>query len=83
MRFFQAIEMDVEEESAGRAELVQRLLDEHAIGAEVNVLATLEDATHQGADLGIDHRFASADADDGSTGLIDRLQALVDASVCP
>ena len=60
------------------AELVQPLLGEHAVGAEVDVLAALEDAGHQGADLGVDHRLAAADAHDGGAGLVHGIQALLD-----
>ncbi len=75
--------MDVEEEAAGGPEFVQAFLNEHAVGAEVDVLAALEDAAHQLADLGIDQRLAAADADDRGARFVDGCQALLDASACP
>src|SRR5262249_20883417 len=76
VRLFQAVEVDVEEEAAVGRKLVQALRDEHAVGAEVDVLAALEDAFDGGADLGVDHRLAAADADDGGAGLVDGGEAL-------
>ena len=64
-----------------RPELVQPLLDEHAVGAEVDVLAALEDAADQLADLRIDHRLAAADADDRRAALVHRGQALLDGEL--
>ena len=72
----QAVEMDVEKEPAGGSELVEAFLNEHAVGAEVNILAAFENAAHQGTDLRIDQRLAAADTDDGRTRLIDGLEAL-------
>ena len=83
VRLLQAVEVDVEEEAAGRPELVQPLLDEHAVGAEVDVLAAFEDAAHQLADLRIDQRLAAADADDRGARFVDGGQALLDASAFP
>ena len=57
-------------------EFVQPLLDEHAVGAEVDVLARSRISRDQLADLGIDHRLAAADADHRRAALVDRGQAL-------
>src|SRR5208282_4873895 len=79
MRIFQPVEMDIEEKTTGRPELVQTLLDEHAVGAKVDVLALSEDLADQPADLRVDHGLAAADADDGGSAFVHRLQAFGDA----
>ena len=52
--------------------------DEHSISAQVDVLAFLEDVTHQLADLRIDHRLAAANAHDWGAAFIDGGKALLD-----
>src|SRR5207244_8766458 len=65
VRVFQAVQMDIEKELARRAEFRQLFLDEHAIGAQVNMLASLEDAAHEPANLRVDNRLAAADRKSG------------------
>ena len=55
---------------------LQALLDEHAVGAEVDVPVALQDSRHQLADLRIHHGLAAADGDHGRAALIHRRQAL-------
>ena len=64
-------------------ELVQLLADEHAVRAQIDVLLALQDFAHQLADLGIHHRLAAADGDDGRAALIHRRQALFDRQLAP
>ena len=73
--------MDVEEEALVRLEFVQPLLDEHAVGAEVDVLVAFEDPATSSPISRIDHRLAAADADDRGAALIDRRQAFLDAEL--
>ena len=75
MRGAHAVEVHVEEEPRRRLEFVQLLFNEHAVGTQVDVLAALEYFADELADFRIDHRFAAAQADDGSTAFIDGLQA--------
>src|SRR5262249_23712001 len=69
------------EEPRGRLELVQPFLDEHAVGAQVDVLALLEDLADEPADFGIDHRFAAADADDGGAAFVDGGEAFLNGQL--
>ena len=60
---------------------MQPLLHEHAVGAQVDVLAAAENAAHQLAELRIDHRLAAADADDRGAAFVDRVEALLDGQL--
>src|SRR5262249_13412993 len=77
----QAVEVDVEEEAPAGAKLPQPLLDEHTVGAEVDVLFAAQDGRDELADLGVDQRLAAANADDGRAALVHRGQALGDGQL--
>src|SRR5262249_20752615 len=68
-----------EEEATGRPEFSELLLDEHAVGAQVNVLASLQNAADQPADFRINHRLAAADTHDRRAALIHRGENFLDA----
>src|ERR1035437_7375694 len=74
--FLHAIEMHVEVEALVGLEFVEALLDEHAVGAEVDVAVALQNPRHQFADLRIHHRLAAANRDHRPPALIHRQQAL-------
>ena len=71
-----AVQVHVEEEALVGLEFVQPLLDEHAVGAEVDVAVAFQDAGDQFADLRVHHRLAAADRNHGRAALVDRGQAL-------
>ena len=55
VRLFEAVEVNVEEETRGRLEIAQVLANEHAVGAKVDVLLARENFAGQPANLGINH----------------------------
>src|ERR1019366_8428747 len=73
-----AIQVDVEVEALIRREFADPLLDEHAVGAKVNMAVALQDARCQLADLRIHHGFAAADGNHRRAALIHRGQALLE-----
>src|SRR5581483_12503873 len=75
----QPVEVDVEEEPRRRPEQVQLASDEHPVGTQVNVLAPLEDASHQLADVRVDQRLSAADSHDRRPRLIDRIETLLNS----
>jgi hypothetical protein len=70
------VQVHVEEKALVRTKFVETLLDEHAVGAKVDVLISLKDPGYQLADLRIHHRLAAADGNHGRATFIHRRQAL-------
>ena len=75
MRLFEPVQMHVEKESLVGCEFVQALHDEHAVGAQVDVLIARENSGHELADLRIHHGLAAADRHHRRAALIHRRQA--------
>src|SRR5207237_6389468 len=58
-------------------ELVQLALEQQGVGAEIDEAATLDEAPGDGADPGVEQRFAACDADDGRAALVGSAQAVL------
>ncbi len=78
VRLLETVEVHVEEQTRGGLEFREPLADEHAVGAEVDVLLAREDFARQPPDFGIDHRLAAADGNDRRSAIVHRRQALLD-----
>ena len=75
VRFPQAVEVEVEDESPVRPEFVQPVRDEHAVRAEVHVSLAPDGAVHQLGDRLVHQRLASADRHDRRAAFVDGVQA--------
>ena len=78
MRFFQAIQVHIEEKPRRRFELVQAFADEHSIRAQIDVFLAGNNLADEAAQVGIDHRLTAANGDDGSATLIQSVETLFD-----
>src|SRR5204863_8509594 len=63
--------------------LLQLLLEENGVRAEVDVLAPRDQLGHEGADLRVHEGLAAGDADHRRPALLHRRQALRDAEMLP
>src|SRR5262245_43922702 len=61
MRFFESVQMDVEEQPRCRFELMQTFTNEHAIRTKIDVFLSRQDLSRESAEVGINHRLAPAD----------------------
>src|SRR5579862_522693 len=75
---FEPIEVDVEEQARSGREIAEMLANKHTIGAKVDVFLARKDFVSQAANLGINHRLAAANGNDGRAAIVNRLQALLD-----
>src|ERR1039457_2202491 len=73
-----AVQVHIEVEAPVRLEFLQTLLDEHAVGAEIDVPVALQDARRQIADRRIHHGLAAANRDHRRAAFIDRQKALLE-----
>ena len=75
---FHPVEVDVEEETRIRLELLQFLPEKHSVRAQVDMAVAREDLHAKPGDVGIQQRLASADGNDGRAALVDRGEALLE-----
>lgn len=83
MGLFKTIEVNIEKETAGRAEFIKLALKENAISAQVDVLLAVEDTLHQFSNFRIDERFTAANADNRGSSLVNTVQALLKRQLVP
>jgi len=78
VRGLHAVQMDVDEQARGGPQPGELLGQEHAVGAEIDVLAAAHDPLDKLLDARVDERLAAADAHHRGAALVDRSQALAE-----
>src|SRR5207237_8020389 len=81
VRFFETVQVYVEEQPRRRFEFMKPLANEHSVRAEIDMFPASDDLLDEASQFGIDERLAAADGNDRRAAPIQGIEALFDGEL--